>query len=257
MQYNTDGVLTAVNAAPRTVRQHTEEFAQEVIPQRQRDIRETINKPEIAVKAAPRTVRQHREEFSQEIIPQKPREIRETINKPEVTVNATPRTIRQPRVEFAQEIMSQKPKEIREATNKPEITTQPYYDELLDVYMDEPEIKDVREIGEEISNINENSQLPRDDSPQTPETSIVMNIDTNIGTGSDKSLDDEIARLLETDNTIKHDLPSFQTAVSTSVAPAKEVSVFDREYKPQHEAVVGRQAEKLEEFDKKKVRPRI
>jgi len=214
MQYNNDSVLTAVNAAPRTVRQH-------------------------------------REEFAQEIIPQKPKEIRETIDKSELAVNTAPRTLRQPRMDFAQDIMSQKPKENRETTKKPEITIQPHYEELSEDYSDLPEISEVREIGEEISYSNENTLLPMDDSPHTTEMSVVMN------TGSDMSLDDEIARLLETDSTVKLDLPSFKNVSSTNVVSAREVSVFDREQRPHHEAVVGRQAEKLEELDKKKVRPRI
>ena len=173
--------------------------------------------------------------------------------------NASTRTARQAHEEFGQEweITPQKPEKTREKIDVPEITIQPSYEELPEAYIDEPEIQEVREIVEEISNPNENTLLPREIEPKVPETSVVSNIDTNMEAGSDMSLDDEIARLLETDSVIKHDLPTFTNVVPAKATPVKEVSVFDREHRPHNEAIIGRQAEKLGELDKKKVRPRI
>ena len=186
------------------------------------------------------------------------------------TVNAAQRSIRQAREEFGQEweITPHKPEKNREMIDLPEITNRYTYEELPEAYIDEPEIREVREIVEDIPSPDESALLSRgiasrasndglnDPIPKTLESSSVMNVDTSSDTRADRSLDDEIARLLEADSAIIHDLPSFENVVPAKVA-TKEVSVFDRERKPNHEAVIGRQAEKLEELDKKKVRPRI
>ena len=176
------------------------------------------------------------------------------------SANASTRTARQSQEEFGQEweITPQKPEKIKEKINVPEITIHPTYDELPEAYIDEPEIQEVREIVEEISNLDENTLLSRETEPKIPETLVVSNIDLNTeAAGSDMTLDDEIARLLETDSVIKHDLPTFDNVAPAKMVSAREVSVFDREHKPHNETIIGRQAEKLGEIDKKKVRPRI